>query len=219
MAFNNEIRILIADEHPLVRQGIVAIISAQTDMDVVAETSKSDETVRYFAHYQPDLLLMELALPTVGSGVKAITAILAESPDARIAVLSRHEGIGAILIALTAGVKTYMFRTMDTSEVLEEIRLVHAGTPRLHPKVLANINSVPREDRLTHPECEILMMMDEGLSTKEIAKRLAPYIEEATVNMHVAQIFNKLQVDNYIGALRRGINGWTLCTTPARSGH
>lgn len=201
-----KIRVLIVDDHPLVRHGLSGIINQQSDMLVVAESARGREAIQHFRTHLPDLTIMDMRLPDI-HGVEAIKTIVNEFPLARIVVLSSYEGDADIRAGLKAGAKAYLLKGMDSKELLEEIRCVHAGKKRVHPVVAAKLGEFLSEDNLTQREVEVLRLVAEGNSNKEIAQRL--FISEDTVKMHVRNILSKLGANDrtqaVTTALRRGI--------------
>lgn len=201
-----KIRVLIVDDHPLVRHGLFGIINQQADMVVVSESTCGREAIQHFRAHLPDLTIMDMRLPDI-HGVEAIKAIMNEFPQARIVVLSSYEGDADIRAGLKAGAKAYLLKGMDSKELLEEIRCVHAGKKRVHPMVAAKLGEFLSEDNLTQREIEVLKLVADGNSNKEIAQRL--FIAEDTVKMHVRNILSKLGANDrtqaVTTALRRGI--------------
>ena len=201
-----KIRILIVDDHPLVRHGLSGIINQQPDMVVVAESSCGREAIQHVRLHLPDLTVMDMRLPDI-HGVEAIKTIVAEFPEARIVILSSYEGDADIRAGLKAGAKAYLLKGMESKELLEEIRCIHAGKRRIHPTVAAKLGEFLTEDNLTQREVEVLRLVADGNSNKEIAQRL--FISEDTVKMHVRNILSKLGANDrtqaVTTALRRGI--------------
>jgi DNA-binding NarL/FixJ family response regulator len=201
-----KIRILIVDDHPLVRHGLAGIIDQQPDMTVVAEASCGREAIERYRGFCPDLAVMDMRLPDF-SGAEAIRIILNEFPDACVVILSSYEGDADILAGLKAGAKAYLLKGMDSSQLLEEIRLVHAGKKRIHPTVATKLGEFLPQDSLTPREIDVLRLVADGNSNKEIAQRL--FIAEDTVKMHVKNFLSKLQANDRTQAvtiaLRRGI--------------
>jgi DNA-binding NarL/FixJ family response regulator len=201
-----KIRVLIVDDHPLVRHGLSGIIDQQPDMVVVAEGACGREAIQHFRLHVPDVTVMDMRLPDV-HGVEAIKAILSEFPEARIVVLSSYEGDADIRAALKAGAKAYLLKGMESKELLDQIRSIHAGKKRMHPVVAARLGEFLNEDNLTPREIEVLKLVADGNSNKEIAQLL--FISEDTVKMHVRNILSKLGANDrtqaVTTALRRGI--------------
>jgi DNA-binding NarL/FixJ family response regulator len=201
-----KIRVLIVDDHPLVRHGLSGIINQQPDMVVVAESACGRDAILHFRTHFPDLTVMDMRLPDM-PGVDAIKAILSEFAEARIIVLSSYEGDADIRAGLKAGAKAYLLKGMESNDLLEEIRSIHAGKKRIHPTVAAKLGEFLTEDNLTRREIEVLRLVAEGNSNKEIAQLL--FISDDTVKMHVRNILSKLGANDrtqaVTTALRRGI--------------
>ncbi|HEV2964397.1 MAG TPA: response regulator transcription factor [Candidatus Angelobacter sp.] len=206
MDITTKTRVLIVDDHPLVRQGLAGIIQQQHDMTVIAEASCGREAIEHFRTHRPDLTVMDLRLPDM-SGVEAMRSILHEFPDARIVILSSYEGDADIRAGLEAGARSYFLKGMDSKELVEEIRLVNAGKKRIPPAVAARLTEYLADDSLTKREIEVVKLIAGGKSNKEIGKLL--FISEDTVKMHVKNILSKLQASDRTQAvtiaLRRGI--------------
>lgn len=196
------IRILIVDDHPIMRVGIAAIINAQADMQVVAQAGTAAEAVRMFSAERPDLTLMDLRLPDK-SGVEAIRAIRAMAPKARIVVLTTYEGDEDIHQALAAGAQGYLIKGMPHDALVKALYRVHAGH-RFLPEVVSHALSsrMPGTD-LSHREHEVLQLLFEGKSNREIAEALA--IKEATVKSHVSVILMRLNVSDRTQAVVEGL--------------
>jgi DNA-binding NarL/FixJ family response regulator len=200
------IGVLSVDDHPLMRDGIAALIDNQPDMRLVAGASTGREAIQRFREHQPDVTLMDLRLPDM-SGIDAMRAIRAEFPDARIVVLTTFEGDVEIQRALEAGARGYLLKSMPPRELLEGIRHVHAGRKRIPPEVAAQLAEHFSDDPLTPREVEVLRHVAAGDRNKDIAERLS--ISEETVKVHVKHIMEKLAASDRTQAvsiaLRRGI--------------
>jgi two-component system NarL family response regulator len=200
------IRVLVADDHSVVRMGLRSLIEAQADMAVVAEAANGREAVALFAAHQPDLALMDLRMPVL-SGVEATIAIRAQFPDARIIVLTTYDGDENIYRALQAGARSYLLKDVAQAEFLEVLRAVHRGEYRLPPAVAAQLAQRMPQAELSAREREVLRLIVRGLSNKEIGATLA--VTESTIKNHVNSIFIKLNVQDRtqaaMTALRRGI--------------
>ena len=200
------IRILTVDDHPLLREGIAALINAESDMKLVAEASNGEEAIEGFRLHRPDVTLMDLQLPGL-NGIEAIDRILSEYPDARIIVLTTYTGDAQVLRALRAGARAYILKGHVHRELLETIRTVHAGRKRIPPDIATELAEHATEDELSPREIEVLRLIASGNSNKEIADQLS--IGETTVKSHVTNILSKLSANDRAHAvtigLRRGI--------------
>ena len=201
------IRILIADDHPVVREGVAAMIERRPDMTVVAEAATGREAVAAYRAAQPDVVLMDLRMPEM-TGVEAIGAIRGEFPGARIIVLTTYDGDEDIYRGLQAGARAYLLKDAPRDELLDAIRAVHAGQSRIPPAVAARLaERVLAGPQLTPRELEVLRGIVAGRSNKEIGAALS--IGEGTVKAHVNNILGKLGVNDrtqaVTTALQRGI--------------
>ena len=197
-----QIRILIVDDHPIMRVGIAAILNAQADMRVVAQAGTVAEAVRLFAAEQPELTLMDLRLPDK-SGVEAIRAIRAISPKARIVVLTTYEGDEDIHQALAAGAQGYLIKGMPHDALVKALYRVHAGHRFLPQVVSQALSSRLPGSNLSQREQEVLQLLFAGKSNREIAEELA--IKEATVKSHVSVILMRLNVSDRTQAVVEGL--------------
>jgi DNA-binding NarL/FixJ family response regulator len=200
------IRVLIADDHVTVREGLAAIIGRQPDMLVVGEAADGQACVERWLEYRPDVTLLDLRMPTL-DGVGAIEAIRREDAAARLIVLTTFDTDHDITRAIVAGAKGYMLKDAQREELLECIRAVHAGEVRIPPLLLAKLASTVSGEALTGRELEVLTLLARGCSNKDIARQLL--IGETTVKSHLRSIFTKLQVLSRTEALteanRRGL--------------
>lgn len=199
------IRLVIADDHPVVREGLVAMINRQPDMCVVAEAADGRAAVEAVLRHRPDLTLMDLRMPRM-SGLEAIHEILKNAPSSRILVLTTYDGDEDIYRALQAGARGYLLKDVFREELLEAIRNAVTGLRIVPPKVAARLAEHLGESELTHRELDVLRLIVGGKSNKEIAEALS--ISEGTVKGHLNSIFNKLGVSDRtqaaISALQRG---------------
>lgn len=200
------IRIMVVDDHHIVRQGLVALIRTVPGMLVVAEAADGEQAIELYRKHKPDVTLMDLRLPKK-SGVEAITFIREEFPSARIIVLTTFDGDEDIYRALQAGAKGYLLKGMDTDELTDAIRTVYAGKSRIPAVVAERLAGRMGGPSLTARELEVLKRIVSGRSNKEIAGDL--FISEATVKTHINSILSKLGVNDRTQAattaLQRGI--------------
>jgi DNA-binding NarL/FixJ family response regulator len=203
---NFVIRVLSVDDHPLLREGVAALVANQTDMELVGEASNGREAVEQFRKHQPDITLMDLQMPEM-SGIDAMGAIRGEFPEARIIVLTTYVGDVQVLRALKAGARAYLLKGLLRKELLETIRAVHAGQKRMPAEVAAEIAQHATDDALTAREIGVLRLIAGGNANKEIAAQLS--ITEETVKGHVKNILAKLSANDRTHAamigLKRGI--------------
>jgi DNA-binding NarL/FixJ family response regulator len=200
------IRILSVDDHPLVRGGVAALLAGQSDMTLVAEASNGREAIEQFRIHRPDVTLMDLQMPEM-NGVDAMIAICGEFPAARFIVLTTYTGDVQVLRALKAGARAYLLKTFVRKDLVETIRLVHAGQKRMPPEVAAQLAEHATDDALSLREIEVLRLISRGNANKEIAAQLS--ITEETVKGHIKNILAKLGANDRTHAvtigLKRGI--------------
>jgi DNA-binding NarL/FixJ family response regulator len=205
-ANSKPIRIALADDHPLLRQGITALIADQPDLKLVAEASDGLEAVEQFRRNRPDVMLMDLQMPGM-NGIDAMIAIREEFPDARFIVLTTYTGDVQIVRALKAGARAYLLKSLLHRELLDTIRAVHAGQKRIPPDVAAELADHAADDSLTAREVEVLRLIAVGNANKLVADQLS--ITEETVKAHVKNILSKLNANDRTHAvtigLKRGI--------------
>jgi DNA-binding NarL/FixJ family response regulator len=185
------IRVLVADDHPVVRAGLGAVIAEQDDLELVAEAENGAKAVDLFREHHPDVALMDLRMPVM-DGVEAIRAIATEFPDARILALTTYEGDADIRRALEAGASGYLLKDMLLTEVLTAVRAVHRGERVIPIAVAARLAEFPERSDLTEREAEVLQLVARGLSNKEVARAIGRTDE--TVKIHLKNAFAKLDV-------------------------
>ena len=190
-ASNDRIRILIAEDHTVVRDGLVAIVKQEKDMEVVAETGDGRQAVELWKQHRPDVTLMDLRMPSL-DGVNAIYEIRAADPNARIIVLTTFDGDEDIYRGMHAGAKSYLLKDVRREELFQCIREVHAGRMLVPPAVAAKLAERLTAEELTPRELEVLRLVAEGKPNKLIGADLA--ITEVTVKSHVQSVFRKLNV-------------------------
>jgi DNA-binding NarL/FixJ family response regulator len=202
----NKIRVLCIDDHPTVVDGLAAIINLQPDMTVAGTAPTGGDGLQQFRKLRPDVVLVDLRLPDM-SGFEVLEKIKAEAPNARMIVLSSHEGDVDIRRALDAGAQGYVVKGMVREELLDVIRTVHSGRKRIPAAVAQTLAEHMTADMVSPREIEVLSLVSAGKRNKEIAAELS--IAEDTVKMHVRNILSKLQASDRTEAvtiaLRRGI--------------
>jgi len=202
----NRIRVLSVDDHPLLRQGIAAIINSQEDMSLVSQASNGIEAIQQYSEHRPDVTLMDLRLPGM-SGIDATIAIRAEFPEARIIMLTTSEGDVEVHRALEAGARGYLLKNTPALDLVEVIRQVHAGKKRIPAEVAAQLAEHMGQESLTNREVEILQQVAAGYRNRDVAERL--FISEETVKSHLKHIMEKLNARDRTQAVavavRRGI--------------
>ena len=197
------IRILAVDDHPLIRQGIAALVASQPDMIMVGEAANGLEAIQQFRTHRPDVTLMDLLMPEM-NGFDAMIAIRNEFPEARIIVLTTYSGDVQVLRALKAGARAYLLKNTLHKELRETIRGVQAGKKALSPEVSFQLAEHATDDALTPAEIRVLRLIAEGNANKEIAARLS--ISEETVKGQVRSILSKLGANDRTHAAVIGAN-------------
>jgi len=206
MSANNAIRVLVVDDHPLLRQGVTAVLQDETDVEVVAEASNGHEAVAAFEKHRPDITLMDLQMPEM-SGIDAIAEIRSRFPSARIIALTTYRGDVSALRALRAGAVGYLLKSQVLVELMQAIRVVHAGGRRVPPEIAAELAAHLGEIALSEREIQVLRLVAQGNSNKRVAAELG--VTEETIKAHMSSIIGKLDANDRTHAvtiaLRRGI--------------
>ena len=201
-----KIRVMIADDHPIVCRGLSAIIRAERGMTVVGEASDGRQLLQIFRELQPDVTLIDLRMPVM-DGVEAVRAIRKESRSAGILILTTYKGDEDIFRALEAGAQGYLLKGMPPQELLDAIRNVHHGMRYLPPPVLETLAQRPPNSELSNRELQVLKLIVKGMSNKQIGEALG--ISQSTVKWHVNIVLTRLNVSDRtaaaVTALRRGI--------------
>jgi DNA-binding NarL/FixJ family response regulator len=202
----NKIRIMVVDDHFVVRMGLAGSINIEPDMIIETEVSTGMLALEQFRLRQPDIVLMDLRLPGM-DGVEATSAICSEFPDAAIIMLSTHDGEEDVYRSFQAGARTYILKTAAREDLIQTIRAVHAGERCISPAIGARLAERMTRAELTAREIEILKLIAKGRSNKEIGGALG--IAEATVKLHVGHLLTKLKANDRTQAttiaLQRGI--------------
>ena len=196
------IRVLLADDHPVLRQGVRALAADEADIEFVAEASSGLEAIEEFRKHRPDVVLIDLQMPDM-NGVDAMIAIRKEFSDARFIVLTTYAGDVQIARALNAGARAYLLKSLLRRELLDTIRVVHAGKKRIPAELAAQIADHIADDSLTSREIEVLRLIADGNANKIVADKLS--ITEETVKGHVKSILSKLGANDRTHAVTIGI--------------
>ena len=198
------IRVLVADDHPIVRGGIVALLSAADDMQVVAEAADGLEAVRLAAEHRPDVVLMDLRMPGL-DGDEATARILAANPAARVVILTTYESDSSILTAIEAGASGYLLKAAPQEEILAGVRSVARGEVALAPSIAAMLVQRVAKPAITLSprETQVLALVAQGSSNPSIAAAL--FVSEATVKTHLLHAFAKLEVSDRTRAVTRAM--------------
>ncbi|MGD1929803.1 MAG: response regulator [Leptolyngbyaceae cyanobacterium] len=199
-------RVLVVDDHPIVRNGIAQMVNLAEGMTVVAEAATGLNAVQQFRDVQPDVTLMDLRMPDI-TGVEAIAAIRQDFPDARIAILTTYDTDEDIFLGLQAGAKGYLLKDTEIDDLIDAIRTIHAGKKYIPPAVGAKLAERMSLSSLSDREHEVIQLMAEGKTNQAISKQL--HISESTIKFHISNIFVKLGVSDrtqaVLVAIKRGI--------------
>lgn len=202
----SKIRVLTVDDHPLMSEGIAALINGQPDMEIVCNASTTQDAIKKFDEFLPDITLMDLRLPD-GNGIDAMIKILKQFPNAKIIILTMFEGDAEIRRALKSGAFAYLLKTMPPKQLVEIVRKVHKGKKHIPTEVAAQLAEHYGDELLTERELEVLRLISGGNRNRDIAEKL--FISEETVKVHVKHIMEKLgasdRTQSVSIALRRGI--------------
>jgi DNA-binding NarL/FixJ family response regulator len=199
---SKKIRVLTVDDHPILRQGIAALIADESDMELVAEAANGREAIHQFRTHRPDVTLMDLQMPEM-NGLDAMIAIRGEFPDARIIVLTTYTGDVQATRALQAGARAYLLKNSLHKELLDTIRAVHAGRKTLSPEVSFELAEHSAEELLSAVEVRVLRLIADGNSNKEIAALLS--VTEDAIKGQVRNILSKLGANDRTHAVTIGI--------------
>lgn len=206
MSQSATVRVLLVDDHSVVRQGLAAMIDNEPDLTVVGQAGNGQEAINQYRQLQPDVILMDLRMPHL-SGVEATSAICAEFPNARIIVLTTYDGDEDIYRGLRAGARGYLLKDAEPDALLNAIHIVHSGQQYIPAEVAAKLAQRINRPELTERELEVIHLMVDGLSNHDIG--VALNIAESTVKFHINRILSKLGVSDrtqaVVTALRRGL--------------
>ena len=202
MSSASRIRVFSVDDHPLLREGIAALVNNQPDMVLVAQASTGGEAIQLFKEHLPDVTLLDLRLPDM-SGIDTLIAIRTAFPDARVIMLTTFEGDVEIHRALQAGAYGYLLKNMPPSELVDVIRTVHAGKKRIPLEIASQLAEHMGEEALTDREVEVLQQVAGGNRNRDIAEKL--FISEETVKVHLKHIMDKLGAADRTQAVAIGV--------------
>ncbi|HEY1471750.1 MAG TPA: response regulator transcription factor [Candidatus Acidoferrum sp.] len=196
------IRVLVVDDHPVVREGVAALVGGQGDMSIVGQASNGREAIQQFRAHHPDIVLMDLQMPEM-SGLDALIAIRDEAQEARIIVLTTYAGDAQVLRAIKAGARGYLLKSALHKELLDTIRAVHAGRKTISAEASYELAEHVSDDALTPAEVRVLRLIAEGNANKEIAEQLS--VSEETVKGQVRNILSKLGAKDRTQAAMIGV--------------
>ncbi|HVS44369.1 MAG TPA: response regulator transcription factor [Candidatus Dormibacteraeota bacterium] len=192
------IRVLVADDHPVVRHGLCTMLEIEDDMVVVGRAADGEEAVIQARETKPDIILLDVQMPNV-DGIEALRRIRADNPEARVIVLTTYRNEDYIFPSLEAGARGYLLKDASRTELAAAVRAVHRGESLLDPQVQETIDNAPRHDPLTARELEVLRLMADQKSNAQIAELL--FVSENTVKTHVSNILAKLGCSDRAGAV------------------
>jgi two-component system, NarL family, response regulator len=198
-AHTKQIRVIVADDHPVVREGLAALIRSQPDMKLACEVEDGRAAVRQYLKQRPDVILLDLRMPEM-DGITATKAILEEDPKAKVIVLSTYRGGEDVYQALKAGAKSYLLKDSRREELVNAIRTVNEGQVKMSPLVAAHLMKEVQSERLTKREAQIMKLVVAGKSNKEIGVALG--VTEGTIKVHAGHVFKKLGASGRTEAIR-----------------
>ena len=196
------IRVMVADDHPLLREGVAALLAGQPDMELVAQAATGKAALEQFIEHLPDVVLLDLKMPE-GGGLYAISAILKRYPEARIIVLTTYSSDVQAVRALRAGARAYLLKSAVHKDLIETVRKIHAGQKDMSPAVAAEMASRAGEEALTSREVAVLGLIAEGQQNKQIAAKLS--VTEETIKSRVKSILSKLHAKDRAHAAILGV--------------
>ncbi len=203
---SSTIRLIVADDHPMIREGLLAVLATEPDMRVVGEAADGRQALEAYRAFRPDVALVDLQMPGMG-GIEAILAIRAEFPGARLVVLTTFAGDVQALRAMKAGAAGYLLKTAGRDQLVEAIRTVHGGRLHLPAELAYDISIHAIREPMSEREIEVLRLVAAGRSNKDVA--LALGVSDETIKAHLKSIFSKLEVSDRTAAVtvaaRRGI--------------
>lgn len=202
MTGTDRIRVLLVDDHAVVRAGLTAILEAEPDIEIVAETGDGLSAVNLYREHVPDVVVMDLRMPVL-DGIAALTRIRAEHPGARVLLLSTYDDEEDVCRGIEAGALGYMLKDSAPAELIQSIRRVRAGRRAISPEAAERLAGRVAQRELSEREVEVLRLLAEGRSNKQIAKALG--IADGTVKVHVANILDKLGVQGRSEAVAQGL--------------